>query len=317
MQFYSYNKIYSTISEKYEDNVKLIDKWYIFEKIHGANFSFHYFNETNEIKYSRRTGFIEPNEKFYSYELILQDVLPKINQIISMVKKSNPNSSTIIIYGELFGGYYPNIEKKCSPVQKGVCYSPDIHFCAFDIKIIENELEYYMDISESLEIFKNSNIFYSEPLLITDSYEVVSNYPIHFNSLVPKKFNLEELPINKAEGVVIKSSSFNNKRIVFKKKIPEFEETIRQCSKKSIDLDNKNDLLKQINSLEKINEALLMCTQNRLDNSSSKIGDFSENKWKIYKLMADDIIEELEITDKNEMSMYKKVIMNEIKNKFN
>ncbi len=318
--FYSYNKINSTISEKLVNEINKVDKWYIFEKIHGANFSFCYSMSNNEIKLARRTGYLEPGEKFYSYEVILEETLPKIHNIINQVKEKSLSSlQTIIIYGELFGGYFPNTKSKYSAIQKGVYYSPDIHFSAFDIFIVESDgSEYYLDISSSLEIFKNSGIMYCEPIAILNSFEQVQNYPIGFNSFIPEKLGLQlELETNKAEGIVAKSINTEpkGKRIVIKRKIPEFEETIKTQSK-----NNKTNI--QIISNGFINnikdKVYPMITLNRLNNASSKIGEFTENKWKIYGLMVEDIIEELDldIEDKDIIKSIRKWIFDEIKKMF-
>jgi hypothetical protein len=87
-----------------------------------------YYNETSEIKYAKGTGLIKENENFYGHQVILEDNLPKIKNIIEQIKTFEIKFDTIIIYGELFGGLYPNIQSKNKPIQKGVYYSPNIHF---------------------------------------------------------------------------------------------------------------------------------------------------------------------------------------------
>ena len=71
----------------------------------------------------------------------------------------------------------------------------------FDI-FINNK---FMDYQNMIEVLKETDFFYAQPLLI-DSYEKVLKFNINFNSKIPKQLNYEELPKNTniAEGIVIK-----------------------------------------------------------------------------------------------------------------
>ena len=59
----------------------------------------------------------------------------KVFLIVDKIKNEYTDAMIIIIYGELFGGIYPDINTGFKPVQKGIYYSPSIHFIAFDIYI--------------------------------------------------------------------------------------------------------------------------------------------------------------------------------------
>jgi Rnl2 family RNA ligase len=293
MDFVIYDKIDNNTKKWSKASVN-IKKWAITEKIHGANFSFVYSN--NEIKYAKRTGLIKPEEYFYNYQVILEENLPKINFIIENVKKICPEQKSIIIYGELFGGSYPDIKSNYKPIQKGVYYSPNIHFYAFDIYIIESDRQYYLDFEKSLEIFKNSGIIYAEPLAIYDELETALNYPIGFNSLIPKKFGLPELEINKAEGIVVKSM---NDRYIVKIKISDFSE-----------IAFKENIVS--NDYYEIAESCI--TDNRYNNVVSKVGE--GDKALIYKMFVKDILSEIDIKNKKVKSKIKKWIYNEIIKKY-
>ena len=295
MEFSVYDKIHNYIN-KHNPEFENIKKWAVTEKIHGANFSFVYSN--GEYKYARRTGIIKEGENFYNYQEILPENLPKVKEIINQVSEMYPKYKTIIVYGELFGGSYPNIETKSKPVQKGVFYSPKLHFYAFDIFVIEEDKQYYVDYEFSLEIFKRVDIFHAEPLEIFDNIDDALKYPIGFNSTIPKKFGLPELEINKAEGIVIKSMTG---KFSVKVKIPEFSEV----DFKKINVD-KSDLYE-------FAEAHI--TQNRYDNVISKIGEV-KNKYEIYNMFVDDILDEMTFKDNSEKKHIKKWLYRQIRNKF-
>lgn len=298
----SYNKINNS-SYKLSNNYKNIKKWYVTEKIHGANFSFVYEVNTNTMKHAKRTGFIEQDENFFNYTAILQETEPKIMNIIEYIKTDYENLKSIIIYGELFGGLYPNIKSKFKPVQKEIYYSPNLHFIAFDIYIsFQNNISYYLNFTKSIEYFKLSNIMYTEPIAICSTYEEAYNYEIGFNTSIPIKLNLPELNINKAEGIIIRGDDETNKKYIIKKKIPEFSETKYSNSK--------------INPNDKKTIGLNMITENRLNNAISKIGSLEENRYQIYDLIVQDILTELNISNSTKKTKLKNIFMKNIEELF-
>ena len=296
-KLYSYDKIEES-SSKWSSEYKKIKKWGVIEKIHGSNFSFVY---DTQMRYAKRTGFIEPSEHFFNYQTILPETENKIQLIINDILLTSNSINTIIIYGELFGGIYPNIITQFTPVQKGIYYSPNIHFIAFDIKLIYNDNTYcYLDFNKSIELFKKVNLFYTEPLQTFSSYEKANDYKIGFDTQIPAKFGLPNIVPNKAEGIIIRSMVG---RYIVKKKIPEFSETIYS--------DNS------LTNTDKLEKGFLMITENRLNNAISKIGSFEDNKYLIYDLMAQDILDELNIKDKLERNKFKICFMDKIKELFN
>lgn len=270
-----YNKINTNIKKP----ERLTDKkWIITEKVHGSNFSFIYSN--GEYSFARRTGIIKEDENFFNYQAILPENIPKVDEIIKQVSVLYPKYKAIIVYGELFGGLYPEIKTEFKPVQKGVFYSPNLHFYAFDIYVIESEEhKYYIDYEISLDIFSKSKILYAEPLAIFDNLKDALKFPIAFNSTIPKKFGLPELETNIAEGIVIKSTTGN---YTIKVKNPEFAE---------VDFKKLNVMTTDI-----FNIAEAYITKNRYDNVISKIGEI-DNKMKIYDMFVKDILADMILHD--------------------
>jgi Rnl2 family RNA ligase len=320
MDFLAYHKI-NKVNESLLDLYKKIDKWCVCEKVHGANFAFQWFQETNSIKYAKRNSFIEENDDFFGYKEILPHTLPNIELIIKIIneKYNNNTLSQIIVFGELFGGIYPNMKTKAKAVQKGVFYSPHLHFYAFDIYIKEkNKNGYFLDYEDSSSIFEKVNILYAKPLQIYENIQDAIKHPIYYDSTIPQALGLCKLENNKAEGIVIRNMGKIDKnifseteykkikqKVMIKLKIPEFMETQIECKvknsiKKDInnnDNDNDNDTLEIWK-----NEAKKYMNKNRLQNAISKIGTlnkFTHNE--IFKLYIQDILEEMNAIDNIEL----------------
>lgn len=71
----------------------------------------------------------------------------------------------IIVYGEIFGGYYQKVENhkpeyRAVPIQKHVCYCPDNRFCVFDIR----KGDEYMNYDDMEKLCKEVDILYSEAI---------------------------------------------------------------------------------------------------------------------------------------------------------
>lgn len=310
MDFLAYHKI-NKVNENLLDLYKKINKWCVCEKVHGANFSFHWFQETNSIKYAKRNSFIEENDEFFGYKEILQYTLPKIEFIIKTLnQKYNNELSQIIIFGELFGGIYPNIHTKTKAVQKGVFYSPHLHFYAFDIYVkTNNEESYFLDYEYSCIIFEMAHILYAKPLQIYNNIEDALAHPIYYDSTIPEELGLSKLENNKAEGIIIRNmvnidkNIFNEidykkigQKVIIKLKIPEFMETQTKDNTKK-DKNNDNDTLEIWK-----NKTKNYMTKNRLQNAISKIGTLNESTHnQIFKLYIEDILEEMDAVDNNEL----------------
>ena len=92
----------------------------ISEKVHGANFAI-YVDSSNNIWYASRNKILSEQENFFNYkEVVEREKLDKkvkaLNKEIRQGLNKNKefkdvNTSIIIIYGELCGGYFPGDAK--------------------------------------------------------------------------------------------------------------------------------------------------------------------------------------------------------------
>ena len=213
-----------------------------------------------------------------------------------------------ILYGELFGGAYPHADvpvyEDVQAIQTGVYYSPNIHFCAFDVGMVslENSEKYYLDYEKAITYLEKHQIHYAKPLWIGKLGEAL-NFNTRVHSTLPKELALPTLADNLIEGVVIKpfqelAQGSLKVRPIFKLKNPEFEEEkkFHEAQKWSFipDVTSNSEELDFV--LEDIRNYL---NTNRLNSAISKVGklDFSDTQ-RVLELQK-EILEDI-LTDFNE-----------------
>lgn len=280
------------------------DRWYVTEKIHGANVSILIeVNENDEldIKLAKRSGVIGNTQNFFTIHLREFELKLMGTMVYKIMKNMDISSEmelkSINIFGEWFGGYYPHKEVKQmhdrKTVQKGIAYSPDVHFAPFDILVND---EIYLSFEEKQTIFKSLKILEPEIIILdvlkTGTFKECYEYDINFNSMIPKKIGLPELEDNIVEGIVIKycgrrirgkKSSPNH----FKKKNKKFTEMYKHKHLRTSGKEISEDQIKFV-------KFIVQCaTENRVDNVISKYGDVSHKDiGTLIKLTNEDIIKE-------------------------
>lgn len=311
MEFKKYSSIENSYREKFVDRIKELypnELFLVQEKVHGANFSVHGNNTNFEVKFAKRTAFIQQNEKFYDYQLLVRWLDDVMLRLFTNDYDKN-NCKTVSIYGEIYGGNYPGIKTDVSQVQKGVLYSPNIEFIAFDMKVDGKYLSYH----EFAGVMERYNIPYSRPIFY-GSLDECLEYPNTYNSLIPLMHGLEPLKENICEGNVIRpiNSLFlpNKERVILKNKNEKFTEKHKKKPKKSF--KPKEHLAAHV--VEIINEADVYVTENRLNNVLSKIGDITIKDYgKVLGAFSKDITDDFykenpELISKIENNSQKKTV---------
>lgn len=288
MEFKKYNSIENAYRQKMVDSISMYfpkSTFVVQEKIHGANFSI--WADKGEIRFAKRSGFIEEGEKFYGYERAMD----KLELQLSSLKIASILSErSCVVYGELFGGSYEGVEpiKGVSKVQRGVNYSPDVEFMAFDVyidgeRIPTKEANRWLDKMNILRV----------PELMTGTLSECLQHANDFNSKVPQMLGLEELEENIVEGTVIKlydevGTLPNGKAPILKNKNEKFSEKSKVRKPKTP--------TKTPEHLVEYEELLIsMVNENRLKNVISKIGPITEIKSafnKVMKPFSEDILED-------------------------
>lgn len=283
MEFIKYPKINKHIKNHN------IHNWVATEKIHGSNFSI--YSNGQETKFAKRTTFLNISDQFYNYQSLIPKLESTGKQIFNLI--NTKQTKYIIIYGELFGGYYPsefeidnwNINQRINQdgkiiipmneraVQEGIYYNPNIEFIAFDILIVDN-ITHFLDYDTMKQTCLTANLNIV-PEIATGNLHDLLNINLNFNSLVPNYFNLKPLENNIAEGIVIKNKT-GNIRYITKIKHHKFSEICQKSGyNKKSGTSPKNILMNMIN-------------QNRLNNVLSKECN-NYNKSDIITLLIDDI----------------------------
>lgn len=226
MQFRPYPKIHTATST---DNDKS-KRWVVLEKVHGANFSV-YCDLNGQVRFAKRTGFLAENEWFYGYQTLSDDLTAKVTHVFEEIKKHHKPAAaaptSIVLYGELCGGFYPAkvdswtgpvvgrrvdedgvclVPQRQRAVQEGVYYSPYIEFIAFDLIIVKEGVPYFMDYGELSLVCSATGIKLLKPRFIGLYCECL-NQPCKFDSNVASELcGQQRLPVgtNYAEGIVIK-----------------------------------------------------------------------------------------------------------------
>ncbi|CAF1930146.1 unnamed protein product [Rotaria magnacalcarata] len=310
-EFEGYGKIGESSSnwvlEKSDNTIFKRTLWCVTEKVHGANFCFLCDNNGQRVRCGKRTSLLSDTDDFFGYKRrLLNEIIPKIQQLYTFVKNKFTNLDKLYVFGELFGGSYPHSDVTKVPnvnaIQTGIWYCPDVEFYAFDLAIaIDNEKQTYLDYEFAIIAFQHTNLFYAEPLFI-GKYEEALDFKLGFNSVIPNRLGLPPLnEENKAEGIVIKpmheimikTNKGSVARAIVKKKIEEFsEDKYSQAQKQEFKSDegfSNVDLLRfEIDAL---------ITDNRLNNALSKIGHVTRNdKEKLKELLniyVKDVIDQL------------------------
>jgi Rnl2 family RNA ligase len=193
------------------------------EKIHGANFGIHWTTESG-TRFSRRSGFLEEGESFYSHTKIESALLERFNRLLKIAVDAGHTS--VSVYGEIFGGVMNGVSAQGSKrVQKEVQYSPETQFAAFDVVL---DGDYLPQVSAyNLLGFVG---FHMAPLIgVYNTLEEALAVPNDMQSRVPGILGYEVEGDNVMEGVVIRPWNQdiylpNGKHFVLKNKNAKFKE---------------------------------------------------------------------------------------------
>lgn len=206
-EFQGYGKIAET-SKNWDMTPQLAsqfkkNKFCVTEKIHGANFCF--VVDANSVQCAKRRQILQDTEDFFHFQQVRARLLVQVQNLFHLLQQKRSTVKCMYLFGELFGGGYPNVastDATVQLVQTGIYYSPNIEFCAFDLAYMEQDGKQmeYEDYDMVCSMCKQVQILCAEPLFI-GTYEKCLEYPLGFNSTIPKLLGLPEVKNNKAEGV--------------------------------------------------------------------------------------------------------------------
>lgn len=193
----------------------------VMEKVHGSNFSVE--TDGTDVDFSRRTGKLEPDSKFYGYQFLIEPLTVRIKDMFDDVRDMNatmweaydlvmekdgvaqvPNLprelTSIKITGEFCGGHFPETPvcaKGAGQVGKGkIWYSQIKTFLAFELEI-NGEVQDIYTMASLCQSFAIPTV----PVLFFGTFQECLEFSkehLEENSVVSTMFPL----MNKKGGVV-------------------------------------------------------------------------------------------------------------------
>ncbi len=313
MEFKKYNSIENSYQLDFLNEIReqgLYDQEFVVqEKVHGANICF--ITDGKQIQSAKRTELISDEEDFYNSKSVKKRYESKIIELFKLITQMFDEVNQITIFGELFGGAYPHTDvakvEKATLVQKGIYYSPDNDFYAFDILINADQ---YLDTYTVSSLFETVGFLHAKTLF-KGSLDDCLQYPNDFQSQISKLLGLPNLKKNTCEGVVIRPVRpcffRNGARVLVKNKNEKWNE-----NNNYIDKEILKSILSKEDSLS--DDAQMLCeeitkyiTENRLNNVVSKIGTITQKDFgKLLGLYSKDVLEEFQKAHKNEYDRLEK-----------
>lgn len=252
-------------------------KWSVREKIHGANFSFWYDGTT--MNCAKRSGFIQPLENFFDYQVLLHRYVDAIKGIYETMVEIEllGEGQVLTVFGEIAGTM-----KNGKKVQKEIDYG-DLDFYMFDIvcngRFVADAL-----VSSMAQRFKITEA----PLLGVGTFDEMTKTINNFDSLyelgklgkgVTVEHAFPELVPGKdnvAEGFVMKPIApvffGNGSRVIIKCKSEEFQERKSRASTSKLQQAAAEMSDKDVDMMERIDCYIV---EPRLRNVLSKRGQVS------------------------------------------
>lgn len=272
--FKKYNSIENAYRKAYLARLQMegfgVGEYVVQEKIHGSNLS---YATTDGVQFTtyKRNGPVAEGENFYNHEQVLAGVESKLQRIWSALRADRPGLKSMVVYGEIFGGAYPHPDvkrtKDAMRIQKGVFYTPDNLFYAFDLRVDDE----YFGVDKANTLFAEVDLLHAQTLF-RGSLEEALDYPNAFNSTLPAILDLPDIGENIAEGTVIRPvvPCFlgNGSRVILKNKNEKWAEKAKRKPSKTPDPLNASLVALRDELLEYI-------TPNRLSNVLSKEGTVS------------------------------------------
>lgn len=292
--FQKFNSIENAYRKEFIEKIILsgLDKgdFIVQEKVHGANFSF--WTDGQTIQCAKRTSFLNNETNFYNYASIQEKYTSSILNLYKAIQVTYPDLQVLTVFGELMGGNaHPSVEriKGATSVQKGIFYSNENDFYAFDIRLNN---EKYLNVEEGNALFEEHGFFYAKTLF-KGTLEEALKYPNAFDSKIPAWLGFSNITDNICEGVVIRPNEsrffHGGSRVLIKNKNEAWSEKTKRKNGGKTALDQ--NLSEAANELKSTLETYI--TENRLHNVISKVGEITFKDFgQVMGLMNQDVLED-------------------------
>jgi Rnl2 family RNA ligase len=173
--------------------------WVCQEKVKGAQFSIWIGQHFQAC--ANRHRFLRENEDYFNWKAIRDSFVPSILDI-----RARAGFRDIVIYGELFGGYYPHLDVDeyggAIPLKRKVAYSPHNDWYAFDV-VVDGmwQPQWYI-----YQLFDELGVKYAFEVF-RGKFDKALKRNHEFPSEVHELFGLPRIHGNTCAGVVIRPDS--------------------------------------------------------------------------------------------------------------
>eukprot|EP01102_Stenamoeba_stenopodia_P016441 TRINITY_DN5751_c0_g1_i2.p1 TRINITY_DN5751_c0_g1~~TRINITY_DN5751_c0_g1_i2.p1 ORF type:complete len:413 (+),score=116.85 TRINITY_DN5751_c0_g1_i2:188-1426(+) len=307
----------SSVASKVAPDDAARDDWIALEKVHGSNFCFVVGEKKGdkqviEIVGARRNAVMQDCETFFGWQGVRDKLQHKLRALFASAKqfaKENDLSEVraISVFGELFGGIYPHKDVEDLGhqfLQKGVYYSAEVDFYAFDMELhfYGDEPSQWMNYSDAMKLLRRCAILYAIPLIQGSLARMFVFEIAKRDSVLPEQLGLPKLDKNQIEGIVIKCAttvfkkgyrgdSTRHLRAIWKRKNPKFEEVNPKVGPTKWETIRDE----RLRSIERCHEELARRVENdnRLNAVISKLGVLTlENRSTIAEALAEDALKD-------------------------
>ncbi len=247
-------------------------RWVATEKIHGAQFVV--ATDGESVAFGKRKAWLAPDEPFFGWQALRNELDVAVRELHAALERA----CTIYVYGELFGGHYPDGTTPALPgssaVQTGIWYAPTLQYFAFDLLLVDDDdpkSEPRFIAHHRLEELTEPTELRTVPVLGRGSRSDLGRLPVRFETQVPALLGLAPLRGNVAEGLVLKPDVEVEaaRRPIVKKKIPEFDEL-------QFDESRPFDSTLHLTIAELVQWAERMVNPSRIASARSKVGESPE-----------------------------------------
>ena len=299
MKFRKYTSIENSTLVSFIEKIKqdgfADEEFLVQEKVHGSNLSI--LTNGKEIRFAKRTEILDDEATFFQVHLLRHKYEQRILHLFASLKNEF-EIETLTVFGEYFGGYYPHksVPKNTSAktIQKGVYYSPNNDFYAFDILINNHR---YLDVDTCNRFFVAHDFLHAHTLFRGDLTACLS-YNNAFQSTLPTLLHLPKLEDNVCEGVIIRPVKplflTSGSRILLKNKNDKWSEKSNSRDKQRLKklVSEEIKLSKECDYL--LDELLQLINENRFSNVASKVGEveFPRDLGKMTGLICKDIFQD-------------------------
>lgn len=179
--------------------------WVATEKVHGTNFSFVYDGE--KLRHAKRTSYLEDKDSFYNFQEMSKRHADKIKAIFTHLRADIPTLKVIKVFGEYYGGIYPDQKGKSKAIQRTIFYSPEVDFEAFDLfyETTDDETQKILNYKQACQLFEKVGLPFAHIQAEGTLKELLKSLnPEAFESTIYLKHGMPKVEGNFAEGYVIK-----------------------------------------------------------------------------------------------------------------